>query len=81
LDGDRGQVVRPYSRIFRRASLARLPSGAAARSRASDPTIAQKLVVQRICAMQARLDAFGDKLKTGAWTELDMPIYGGFERL
>jgi hypothetical protein len=31
--------------------------------------------------MQLRLDAFGDKLKTREWMELDKSTFGGFERL
>ena len=88
-DGDHSQVVRTYSRIFRRGNLAQL-DGRSVEGRlvrrleaelvahiGGNPTIAQRLLIQRICTMRLQLDAFGEKLETEEWTAHDTRTYSG----
>lgn len=42
-----------------------------------NPTIAQKLLIERIVKMKLQLDGLGDKLETGEWTAHDTRTYVG----
>jgi hypothetical protein len=91
LDDARSQV-RPYSRILDRGaigSLGRL-DGRSVQGRlvrhleaelvahiGGNPTIAQRLLIERIIKMRLQLDALDMKLMNGGWTAHDTRTYGG----
>jgi hypothetical protein len=79
------RTMHPYARILDRhdfGSLDRLDrrthAGRAARDLTAalvqhiggEPTIAQKLLIERIVKMKLQLDGLGDKLEMGEWTAL-----------
>jgi hypothetical protein len=86
------RTMHPYARVLDRhdfGSLDRLDrrthAGRVARDLTAalvqhiggEPTIAQKLLIERIVKMKLQLDGLGDKLETGEWTAHDVRTYGG----
>lgn len=41
-----------------------------------DPTVMQRLLIERIIKMKMQLEAFDAKLEEGGWTQYDQKIYG-----
>jgi hypothetical protein len=83
--------IRPYSRLFDRGVLAgsaidgRSVQGKYARNLEIEliqhvggaPSIAQKLLIDQAIKIRLQLDALGEKLDSGAWTEHDRRTFGG----
>jgi hypothetical protein len=84
--------VRPYSRILDRGAIGSLGKldGRSAQGRlvrhleaelvahiGGNPTIAQRLLIERVIKMRLQLDAFDAKLTKGGWTAHDTRTYGG----
>jgi hypothetical protein len=84
--------VRPYSRILDRGAIGSLGKldGRSAQGRlvrhleaelvahiGGNPTIAQRLLIERVIKMRLQLDALDMKLMNGGWTAHDTRTYGG----
>jgi hypothetical protein len=42
-----------------------------------EPSVAQRLVIERLVAVTIQLELFDDKLRSGNWTDLDSRTYSG----
>ena len=86
------RLMHPYAKVLDRnafGSLAQLDArtlpGRLARDLGAElaeyiggnPTIAQRLLIERIIKMKMQLDAFDAKLEKGPWTAHDTRTYGG----
>jgi hypothetical protein len=83
--------IRPYSRLFDRGVLAgsaidgRSVQGKYARNLEIEliqhvggaPSIAQKLLIDQAIKIRLQLNALGEKLDTGEWTDHDRRTFGG----
>jgi hypothetical protein len=81
--------VGPYSRRLHRGAIGDLVDGRSAQGRfirhleaelvahvGGSPSIAQKLLIDRIIKLRLQLDALDDKLAAGTWTPHDQRTYG-----
>ena len=81
--------VGPYSRKLRRGIISNNIDGRSTLGRfcrdleaqlvahvGGRPTIAQKLLIERINKSQVQLDALDEKLQSGRWTGHDQRVYG-----
>jgi hypothetical protein len=88
---NRGQIG-PYSRRLRRGAIGGLIEidGRSAEGRfirhleaeltahvGGDPTIVQRLLIERLIKIRCQLDRLDEKLATGGWTDHDSRTYGG----
>jgi hypothetical protein len=84
------QVIGPYSRRLRRGAIGDSVDGRSAEGRfirdlerqliahvGRAPTIAQKLLIDRIVKCTVQIDALDRKLSTGDWTDHDCRTHGG----
>jgi hypothetical protein len=82
--------VGPYSRRLHRGAIGELFDGRSAEGRfvraleaelvqhvGGDPTITQRLLIDRLIKIQLQLAAFDAKLASGKWTGHDQRTYGG----
>src|SRR5215472_18429055 len=84
--------VRPYSKTLERGAVGSL-AGLDGRSKPArlvrqleaqlfehlggDPTVPQRLLIERVCKMKLQLDALEDKLSEGHWSPHDQRTYSG----